>query len=349
MRAVVVRPGPQVSVQDVARGWVRALRRLGVHVGDFNLDDRIDFYANARLKPEGADEYGPPMDPAAAARCAAQGILAACYTMRPDFVLFVSGWNVPPDIYETLRARGERIVLLHTEAPYEDDRQVAMAHLADVNLVNDPAHIDRYTDVCPASFYVPHSYDPEVHRPRPADPAVASDFVFVGSGFAGRRQFLEAVDWPGVDVRLAGAWWDVPDGSPLRPFLDPDLASECPNDQTARLYTSAKTSANLYRRDHLERVELADGWAMGPREVELAACGTWFARQPRPEGDGLFPMLPTFTTPAELGDLVRWALAHPDQRQTAADAARAAVAPRTFDAVAAGLLGALERLSLVPA
>jgi hypothetical protein len=41
-------------------------------------------------------------------------------------------------------------------------------------------------------------------------------------------------------------------------------------------------------------------------------------------------MLPTFSSPEELGELVRWALAHPELAADAASAARHAIADRTF-------------------
>ena len=69
----------------------------------------------------------------------------------------------------------------------------------------------------------------------------------------------------------------------------------------------------------------------------------WFARQARGESDDLFPMLPTFDTPEELGEQIRWALTHPEQRQDAARAAMAAVHDRTFTSNAARVLGAVER------
>jgi hypothetical protein len=52
-------------------------------------------------------------------------------------------------------------------------------------------------------------------------------------------------------------------------------------------------------------------------------------------------MLPTFDSPEELGDLLRWAKAHPDQRRIAAEGARAAIADRTFPKNAERLLSAL--------
>jgi spore maturation protein CgeB len=84
--------------------------------------------------------------------------------------------------------------------------------------------------------------------------------------------------------------------------------------------------------------DTAAGWSCGPREIELAACGAWFARDPRPESDELFPMLPTFTDPREVRPLLDWALANPDARQEAALKARAAIDNRTFQAHAAWLL-----------
>jgi hypothetical protein len=81
---------------------------------------------------------------------------------------------------------------------------------------------------------------------------------------------------------------------------------------------------------------------MGPREVELAACGSFFMREPRGEGDDLFPMLPTFTTPAEFESQLRWWLAHPQERKAAAVAAQAAIADRTFTNTAARLLSIVD-------
>jgi spore maturation protein CgeB len=273
---------------------------------------------------------------------AAEGIKGACWEWWPDVVFIVSGFYVPPIIYQVMRDRGHRVVLIHTESPYEDDRQLARAGYADLNLVNDPTNLDRFAEVAPTA-YSPHGYDPNTHRPAPGDPRLASDFCFVGTGYPSRVEFLEQVDWSNLDVTLAGHWPGLPDGSPLRPFLahPPDVCS--PNGQTVRLYQSTKTSANLYRREATQE-SLAEGWSIGPREVELAACGVFFAREPRGEGDDLFPTLPRFTTPGELGDLVRWYLTRPEAREAAAGGARAAIADRTFANHAAEALRLLDKI-----
>lgn len=329
MRALVVRPGPNFSVADVCTGWVNGLRELGVEVRDFNFDDRLAFYSNAHER--GADE--PMLTPQDAARAAAKGIETACYEWWPDLVLVVSGFFIPPETFSIMRSRGHKVVLLHTESPYEDDRQIPRAAYADLNLVNDPTNLERFSAVAP-TVYMPHAYDPKIHRPRSTDPDVASDFCFVGTGFPSRVEFLRKVDWAGIDVALAGNWPGI-DGTVLEPFLGHPVGECCPNTEAVRLYTSAKASANLYRK---EATETADGWAMGPREVELAACGTFFLREPRPEGDELFPMLPTFTEPGEFRELLDWWLPREMHRFNAGFMARKAIADRTFKNHASQLL-----------
>ena len=52
MRALVVHPGPEYSVSDVYRGWCRGLRDVGVEVAEYNLHDRLNFFARAHLRNE---------------------------------------------------------------------------------------------------------------------------------------------------------------------------------------------------------------------------------------------------------------------------------------------------------
>ena len=336
MRALLVHPGPAFSVADVYAGWVKGLRGCGVEVAEFNLGDRLGFYGRAHVERDG--EWVRPFDKEEGAALAAKGIEAACYEWWPDLVVIVSGFFVPPFIYRVMRARGHKIVLLHTESPYEDDRQILRAAYADLNIVNDPTNLDRFTEVAP-TVYIPHGYDPDLHHPRPADPDLKSDFCFVGTGYPSRLEFFEQVDFGDLDVTLAGNWQQAA-RSPLRRYLAHHIDDCCPNTETARLYASTKASANLYRREAL-RPELSDGWAMGPREVELAACGVFFLRDPRGEGDEVLDMLPTFSGPGDFGDRLRWWLAHDTERDEAALKARAAVADRTFTAHAGRALRAL--------
>ncbi|MEJ7763884.1 MAG: glycosyltransferase [Acidimicrobiales bacterium] len=333
MRILVVWPGASWATADVARGWADGLEQAGADVVRFRLDQRIEWLERHLTE----DECRAP-DAAKRVRYqAAESLAGALYEHRPDLTVVVDGKDIPPDVWQRIRARGERVALVHTEAPYEMGRIESMHWCADVHLVNDPVGVEPLLKHTPHAFYAPHSYYPAVHYPE--DKPKDHEVVFVGSGFAGRAAFLGAVDWQTVGrLTLAGHWRspgaELPDH--LAPFVA-DLPEPLPNAQTAHLYRTSKVGLNLYRTDHVEDAA-ADGWAVGPREVEMAACGLFFLRQPRPEGDALFPMLPTFDSPEELTDLAAWWLAHDDAREEAAAAARSAVADRTFERLAATLL-----------
>lgn len=328
MRILAVHPGPNFSVADVHAGWVHALQGLGVQVADFNLGDRLDFYCSHI------------QDKADAVRLACNTLHAVCYQYRPDVVLVTSCLFLTKHHLQVIRARGSRVVILHTESPYEDDIQLQRAAVADLNLVNDPTNLDAFRAVAP-TWYMPHAYRPDRHHPRLGSPEHASDFCFVGTGFPTRVAFFEAVDWAGLDVAFGGHWQYLDEDSPLRKFVAHDLGECLPNEQTAELYAATRASANFYRRE-ANSGDLAWGWAMGPREVELAAMGVFFLRDPRGEGDELLPMLPTFAGPEDFGEQLRWWLAHDRERAAAADVARAAVANRTYEANARRLLALLD-------
>jgi spore maturation protein CgeB len=219
--------------------------------------------------------------------------------------------------------------------------QLRMAEYADLSLVNDPATLDAYRKIGPAE-YMPHSYRPTVHHPGPAVPGLKSDLGFVGTGFPSRIAFFEAMDLAGVDVLFGGNWAGLDDASPLLEYMIHGKDECMDNTHTADVYRSARAGINFYRRE-IDEGGTAEGQACGPREIEMAACGLWFLRDPRPESDGLFPMLPAFTTPAEASDQLKWGLAHPDECAAAARKARAAVADRTFEAHARKLLALLAR------
>jgi spore maturation protein CgeB len=335
MRVLVLEPGPAFSVLDVCRGWEKGLAQAGCHVATFNFGDRLDFYTNAHVEKDGG--YVQAFSTQDAVQLAAKGIETACYELWPDLVVAISGFFLPPPLYELLRARGHKVALIHTESPYEDTRQMTRAALADVNIINDPTHLESFRAVNPKTWYLPAAYDPDVHHPGPPVPDLACDFGFVGTGFDSRVRFFEQVNWTGVDVALAGNWAETDDDSPLRKFLVHDLAECFPNEQAVGLYRSAKVSANLYRKE-AQAPGLEQGWAMSPREVELASCGTFFLRESRPEGDEVLSMLPTFDGPDEFEAELRWWLTHDDERADRACQARAAVADRSFITNATALL-----------
>lgn len=340
MRILLIHPGPAFSVADIHAGWLEGLRENGATVASVNLDDRLGFYSSAGRVVAETGEFIRMVDETGAVRLAAKGIEAACFDFLPDVVVVVSCFYVPFDTLDLIRARGIKVVILGMESPYEDDRQIARSAHADLTVINDPTNLERFAAVGRVEF-IPHAYRPSLHCPGPADPDAASDFVFVGTGYASRIAFLEAVDWDGIDTALAGNWQQLDADSPLTKFVAHDIADCIFNTEAVTLYRSTKASANLYRKE-AERPELSAGWSMGPREVELAATGCFFLTEARGENRAVLPMVPTFDGPGDFGERLRWWLSHDDERQAVVDQARAAIADRTFTHNAARLLSALS-------
>ena len=337
MRALVVNPGPNFSVADVARGWARGLADLGVQVRTFELDKLLDYFAYAYTDRNG--EIVKAHTETEAIQLAAGQIKAACYDWWPDLVIVVSGFFMYPQLVDIMRDRHRHVVLLCTESPYEDEAQLQKAAWYDGVVLNDPTNLDAFAEVCDGpALYAPHAYDPAVHYRAPAKRH--ADVSWIGTCYPSRTAFLEQVDWSGLDVSFGGNFKDAPES--LLRFVSHEPEECVDNDVTAEVYRGSLASFNIYRTETNGQLsDSADGWAMGPREVEMARCGLWFARQSRPESDEVFPMLPTFSDPQELGDQLRWAIANPEARMMAVERAFAAVEDRTFPNNARALLQAL--------
>lgn len=340
MRFLVAEPGPAYSVMDTFNGWVEALEEHGQHVAKFNLGDRLAFYSNVMMESEQGGTYRYALDSDESMELAINGLYAAILRVRPHVLLLISAFFVPYDLMEIARAAGVKVVVRHTECPYEDERQLGVAAHADLNLIDDPTNLHRFQEVSRAEYF-PQSYRPSLHRPGtvPRD----LDFSFVGTGYPSRVRLLEAMDLDGLNVALAGNWSALRPDSPLHRHLLADPAECMNNDRTVQLYQRTKVALNLYRQESEDGSVGLRGWAMGPRELELAATGTFFLRDQRPEGDEVLDMLPTFASPEDASGQLRWWLDHPDERQVAADKARSAVADRTFNNAAARLLRMLEK------
>lgn len=347
MRWLIGHPGPHFSVHDLYEGWTEALRGLGEKVYTFNLGDRISFYDAALIEAGMNDAEGRPavrkaMPRKDALATAAHEILRPAFLAWPDVILLVSAFWYPPYLLDAIRGRGMKLILLHTESPYQDDEQLIRAACADINLLNDPVNIGAYRGLGIPAEYMPHAYRPGVHYPAEPGTDPKWDLSFVGTGFPSRVAFFEAMDLDGLEVNLAGPWLDLPEDSPLRDWTATELDNCTDNTETAGIYRTSRCGINFYRRESEEDHE-GEGWAIGPREVEMAACGLFFARDPRPESDQLFPMLPSFTTPGDAGDIIRWALAHPRVRAELAAKARAAISDRTFTDNAKALLRMISK------
>jgi spore maturation protein CgeB len=346
MRWLIGHPGPHFSVHDVYEGWTEALRGLGEQVFTFNLGDRLSFFDAAHIEAGVTDEQGrtamrKAMPREKAIETAANEILRPAFLCWPDVVLLVSAFFMPPYLLDVMRGRGMKIVLLHTESPYQDDEQLLRAAHADVNLLNDPVNLAAYREFGPAE-YMPHAYRPSIHHPAPPGTGPEYDLSFVGTGFPSRVRFFGEMDLSGLAVKLGGMWMNLPEDSPLRDWTATRDDDCIDNTDTAGIYRRSRAGINFYRRE-AEETHAGEGWAMGPREVEMAACGLFSLRDPRPESDEVLGMLPAFDGPGDASGKLRWWLAHDGYRAEAALKAREAISGRTFEANARSLLRLLDR------
>lgn len=213
------------------------------------------------------------------------------------------------------------------------------ANHADLVLLNDPTNLELFRTINPNTHYLPHAYDPKIHHPGTPAKGWESDFCFVGTGYPSRIRFFEAVDFDGIRTVFAGNWTATTDDSPLREFVPHDIGHCLDNGDTVKLYRGTKASANLYRREGITSITDSNrAWAMGPREVELAATGTFYLTEARAENRDVLPMVPTFEHVGDFEEQLRWWLAHDDERTDVAHQARQAISARTFAANAQQML-----------
>lgn len=333
-------------------GWLEAFTEMGIRTHEYNLGDRMVFYEHSYLWTGVTDGHQHAQfkkairDRSEIVRIAANGILSTAYQFWPDVIIIISAFFIPLDFIDTMRDRGHKVVMLFTESPYEENRQLKRAEHCDLALLNDPLNLAEYDKAGIPAAYMPHAYRPTLHYPGPASLELETDFAFVGTGFETRIQFFEAMAKTGVferlDVTLAGNWQRARPGSWCYDNLSHDPEECIDNELTARIYRSAKAGFNMYRREAED--DCKTGVAIGPREVEMAACGLFFLRDSRPESDELFPMLPTFSGPEDAAEQLRWWLEHDDERNEAALKARAAIRDRTFTSNATRLLKLLDEL-----
>lgn len=342
---MIMEPGPGFSVQDVSNGLSEGFRLLGHQVGTYDLHNRLNFYRLAHVPRSDNGEWQQCFEYGEALRQAVRGAYSHLYEFVPDIVVIVSGFYAPQSFFNLLRARGHKIVLWMTESPYEDTLQLQRAPYADLVILNDPTNLPAFRAVQPNSHYIGHAYNPAIHTRTGPDPTKTSDFFWVGTAFPSRKDFFEQIDWRNLNVKLGGNWELLGDQSQLWPYLISDKFACLDNADAVAWYSNTKASANIYRREYGDGdiVRPADaGWAMGPREVELAALGTFFLTEQRGENREVLPMVPTFDGPDDFTEKLHWWLAHDDARDEVAAKAREAIADRTFEANAARSLELLD-------
>jgi hypothetical protein len=334
----------------------------------YNTNDRLTFYGKIQMPvpdSEPCQECNQPKHKAAIAdpdqirQMATKGLMETCYLFWPDVIFFVSAFFQTQAQLQVLKTRGHKIVMLHTESPYQDDEQIGRGQFADLNLLNDPCNIELWKTMTDGVVrYQPHSYDPKRHYVDGMGLKKEADFSFIGTAFRSRCEFFHNMDLAGIgNVTLGGNLWDAcpEEYSDILNYLGHPINQCVDNEETARVYRISKTGINFYRREGEDKHK-GEGWAMGPREIEMAACGLFFLRDPRGESDevfggskqlGLPDVLPTFTDAGDASEQLKWWIKHDTERNKAALRARDCVYNRTFDNAAKKACGWMEEAGIL--
>lgn len=352
MKILVCEPGASWSTADVSAGMTYGLAQAGVELLHYRLDARIErsnrwLYAAWRAakrkqpniqKPNTADVFYQ----------AGIGALEMALRAQVDVVLVVSAMFLHPDVMHLMTRAGLKVAVLFTESPYDTAKELPVAKIVDACWTNERCVLPAFRAVQPMSGYLPHGWHPERHQvgPQPGDETVqAHDVVFVGSAFAERIAWLQAIDWTGIDLGLYGMWNALSARHPLRRFVRGGVVS---NPTTAALYRRAKIGLNLYRTSMgwgkaAPQIRHAD--SLNPRAYELAACGSFHLSTYRAEVAEVFgDLVPTFETPEAAGALIRRWLADPDGRARVAAQLPACVRHMSWTDRAAQMIADLTHL-----
>lgn len=294
MRILFVHAAVDFSIGDVSRGYRAALERAGHELADYVMPSRFAYHARA-LPPEVA------RDPSFVSKNASECIAIEAMYHKAELVIVVSGLNVHPIALWLCGQIDVPVAVILTESPYDDKDQARWMDMTDAG----SGHVDVITftnDKHSASkrswVFLPPSFDPTFHHPDEPDDEMKCDVMMVGTGWAERQSFLEAVNWDGIDFRIYGVWPGLVDNpnSPIHKFYQPRVID---NTKIAKVYASAKVNLNFHRKSQVAITP-------GPRVFELAGCGVFSLSDARKGLKEMFgAAIPTFKTPQQLEAQIR--------------------------------------------
>jgi glycosyltransferase involved in cell wall biosynthesis len=348
LKLLCLDPGSRWSTWDLYDGYTRAWQAQGHEVIPYLLDRRIvaaGRWLNYQWRLTGRQSVRPTSNDVCYLASFESVIQALAHDV--DWVINFSCLQFHPGVFHAIRKAGVKCAALLTESPYQDREQVYWASMANVAFTNERTSVEPLRHHNADVYYLPHAYDPERHHPGMNGlDAPAHDAVFVGTAWPERVDLFSHVNWDGIDLGLYGLWKRLPSRHRLRQYVRGPMVD---NAVTAALYRHAKVGLNPYRQSvRLNGTEgcVTTGESINPRAVELAACGCFSIADQRAEATEMFgDLVPSYSTPQELEEVIRFYLAHPEERDAKAAQLPAAVQGRTFDALGRQIINTLEAYS----
>lgn len=354
---LIVAPGAMYSTFDTFRYYERALRRAGCNVKLFRYHNNYMYHSAAIASIE--HDGSPPLQDASigqrSMQLAGEDLISRIARQRPDVLLVVSGIALPVAVWPWLKEMQRslknpfKMVMLFTECPYVDEWQLKILPFLDAAFIMDMASLNAFQDIQPKTYYLPHAFDPAVHKPFDVGPGYQSDIFMCGTGFPERQELLENINWDGIDLRLFGQWDFASPDSPIASYITNDFLE---NDIVVSWYNGAKICLNIFRTatwygDDVAHIPVGLAESLGPRCFEVTASGGFLLTDHRPEWDILFgpECAAIYSNAEELEAKIAYFLSHDEERERIAKRGLAAVQPHTYDRRAQQILSILEEVN----
>lgn len=354
-KILVVSPVPTYATWDVFTGQSQGLKAAGAEVLPFNYSKVWNMYADFKefMEVTGRAQYNTINHTA----MAGDRLLGAAIINEVDLVHFVAPMHINPVTLKVFKQYTNiKTSAYFTECPYDDTWTLRLAELFDFCFVCDKTSVETFRAQNKNTYYIGHAYNPERHVPKKKEDKDA-DVVFVGTNFPSRLTFLRDVDWTDIDLHLHGLM--RLGKSPLSEFVK--STKPMPNEEALNIYRHARIGLQIHRKDGFNPEDAKKGkrikggivgatpienfvaHSLGPRSYELAACGVFqVSDAERPELAEVFgDSVPVYSTPENLGVLLRTYLDDPVRREEAAAKQLEAVQPYTFEYRMRGLLDAV--------
>jgi spore maturation protein CgeB len=326
-RVLVLHPGHGWSTADVSTGLAQGFRAVGCAVDEYNYNSQLTFY-NVALKTWAERNVRFEYEGHMAYTLAAEQVVPVIVDFVPDVIVAVCGLAFDQRGYELIDRLDLPMVTVLTESPYADEHQARMIRQTPVvaaftNERNSVSTLEEAVEI--PVHYLPHSFNPEIHKLRAVGDDYKSDVFFHGTLWPERiRMFGSLGKW----AREAHPDWKVVIGGvDITDSITVDMAK--PNEELALRYSGTKIALNHNRtvigeKDGEEWIANPDDmWSIGPRAYEIAACGAFqLCDDTRGELVEVFrDTVPQYATAGELQELVEHYMHDDTERERLAEMA----------------------------
>lgn len=349
--------GHSTSTIDVFSGYMKSFSESdGVaRFHPFGLHNRIMYHniaSKAIQQATGIDYHGMMGDMVMSR--AVRDLFVEYLLTRPDAYVVIDGEFYGPNVMREMHALrkelGRKTVFscYLTESPYAEDTLSTISDFYDVLFVSEKSDLDiKNPDGSKFISYVPHAYNPDVHKITEPNPDYESDVFFCGTIFPERAEMWSGCGLEDYNTRMFVAASDtflskctpsVREWVEMMKESGKIVFQTLPNKEVAKFYSNAKISLNLHRsrgwtRDG-ESYEISKDrmWSMNPRSVEIVACGGFMITDGRPEIKSVYgDTVCVADTAEEVRAAIKNYIDKPELRESMRSAAYKKIENRTFD------------------